>query len=384
MKRIITVFVAIALLVVCFASCGNTGKTNYAANNTEFYIGCSGPLTGDASVYGQAVKNSAQMAVDEINAAGGLNGVMFKFVMTDDVHKAENVSTNYTTMFESGMQIALGCVTTNPCLEFKTLSHEDNLFFITPSASSDSIVEYDNAYQMCFADGNQGKVAAEYVNGIFAGKTIGMLYRSDDAYSTGIREQFLANLDKSITVVEAGFSGGVVASFSSQINTLKPYDFIFMPIYYAPAAQFMTEAKNDVSPKATYYGCDGLDGIDTSIEGFDISTIPQEVSFLSHFNSKATEGASAEFIGKYVAKYGAETLNQFGASAYDCIYSIFEALKNCDVDVTSSPSEICEALKAVFQSADFSFDGVTGTGITWTKDGFVNKSAVKYIVKEAD
>lgn len=387
MKKVVAVFMVATMVVlsaVSFTSCGGS-ETNYAANNTEFYIGASGPLTGGAAVYGLAVKNAAEMAVEEINAAGGINGVKVKFRMLDDVHKAENVSTNYTSLYEDGMQVSLGCVTSAPCLEFKTLSKEDNVFFLTPSASSDPVVEFDNAYQMCFADANQGVTAADYVNANFKGTTIGMLYRSDDPYSTGIREKFLETLDSSITVVEASFSGDVVASFASQINALKSCNFVFMPIYYAPAAQFMTEAKNDMPAKAVYYGCDGLDGIDTGVEGFDISTIPQEVSFLSHFNSKATEGASADFIKKYTEKYGTDTLNQFGASAYDCVYAICNALKEAGdkVSVTSSASDICEALKGVFQGG-FTFSGVTGTNIKWTAEGFVSKEALKFVVKAAD
>lgn len=387
MKKFVSFALALMMLAAAaftFASCG-AKKTNYAANNTEFYIGVSGPLTGGAGVYGQAVKNSAQMAVDEINAAGGLNGVKFKFVMMDDVHDASNVATNYTTMYEAGMQVSLGCVTTKPCLEFKTLSHEDNVFFMTPSATADAVVEYDNAYQMCFADEKQGVTAAQFVSENYKGQTIGMLYKSDDEYSTGIRKQFLASLDKSITVVEASFSGETVASFASQIATLKDCKFIFMPIYYTPASQFMTEAKNDVAADAVYYGCDGLDGIDTAVKGFDISTIPQEVSFLSHFNSKSTEGASGEFIKKYTEKYGSDSLSQFGAAAYDCVYAIYGAMKEAGdkISVTSSASDICDALKDVFNGG-FTYSGVTGTNIKWTSEGFVSKTALKYIVKESD
>lgn len=385
-KKRIAVLSAILMIAGVFSlsGCGNKG-TSYTANNTEYYIGASGPLTGGAAVYGIAVKNGAQLAVDEINAAGGINGVKLKFEMTDDAHKAENVSTNYTTMLEAGMQVSLGCVTTAPCLEFKTLSKEDNLFFLTPSASADSVPEYDNGYQMCFADGNQGAVAASYVNGLFGGQTIGMLYRADDPYSTGIREQFKANIDKSITVVEASFTGDTVASFASQINLLKNCKFIFMPIYSAPAAQFMTEARTEIAADAVYYGCDGLDGIDTSVAGFDIKTIPQEVSFLSQFNSKATEGKSYEFIQKYVAKYGTDTLNQFGASAYDCVYALAGAMKQAGdkISVTSTPSEICEVLKGIFNGG-YTFSGVTGESVRWESNGFVNKEAVKYVVKESD
>lgn len=377
--RILCVVIAVAMLFT-LASCG---KASYTANNTEFVIGVSGPLTGPAAVYGVAVQNSAQMAVDEINAAGGLNGVNFKFIATDDTHDATKVSTNYSSMLEQGMQVSLGTVTTAPGLEYANLSVEDNVFFITPSASGDDIPKNDNGFQMCFADGNQGKVAADYVNGLGLNK-IGIFYKSDDAYSNGIFEQFKDNLDKSIETVETVFTDANATDFSTQISSLKDCKFIFMPIYYTPAAIFMTQAKDQIAADAVYYGCDGFDGLTSE---FDITTIKQEVTMLSHFDSNATEGAAADFVKKYTEKYGADTLNQFGASAYDCVYAIYNAMKAAidageTIDVTISASDLCEILKAQF-TGDFSYSGVTGENIKWQSNGYVEKGAVKYVLKEA-
>lgn len=385
MKKYLSLLLAVVLTIAVATVFTACGETNYAADNTEYVIGVSGPLTGGASVYGVAVANSAQMAVDEINAAGGLNGVNFKLVAVDDMHDPTKISTNYASLYEGGMQVSLGTVTTAPGLEFTNLSAEDNVFFLTPSASGDKIPANDNGYQMCFADGNQGKVAADYVNGIYAGQTIGIFYKSDDPYSQGIYEQFKANLDKTITTVEAVFTDANTSDFSSQIETLKDCSFIFMPIYYTPASLFMTQAKAIVAPGAIYYGCDGFDGIN-SAEGFDIYAIPQEVSMLSHFNSNATEGAAKEFIDKYTNKYGVETLNQFGASAYDCVYALYNAMKKAidegeDIPVGIAPSDLCEILKAQFKG-DFTYSGVTGDNITWEDNGYVSKTAIKYVVKE--
>lgn len=386
-NKITAVVMAVVMLATgCLLSaCG--GAKNYAENNTEFVIGMSGPLTGGAAIYGVAVKNSAQMAVDEINANGGLNGVMFKLVATDDMHDATKVATNYANLYEGGMQVSLGTVTTAPGLEWKNLSVDDNVFFLTPSASGDDIPANANGYQMCFADGNQGAVAADYINKNFAGKTIGVFYKSDDPYSAGIYAQFKANLSSSVTTVEAVFTDANTTDFSTQIDTLKDCEFIFMPIYYQPASIFMLQAKDKVAANAVYYGCDGLDGI-ASAEGFDINSIPQEVSMLSHFDSNATSGAAKEYIDKYVAKYGADTLNQFGASAYDSVYAIYNAMKaayeadNSSVYVTMSASELCEVLKAQF-NGDFSYSGVTGQNISWDSTGYVQKTAIRYVVKPA-
>ena len=378
-------FAMVMVVILSVCSLMGCGKAGYTSENTEYVIGVSGPLTGAAAVYGVAVENSAKMAVEEINAAGGLNGIKFKLVATDDTHDATKVSTNYSSMLEQGMQVSLGTVTTAPGLEYTNLSAEDNVFFLTPSASGDDIPKNDNGFQMCFADGNQGSVAAKYVNDTYAGQTIGVFYKSDDPYSNGIFKQFKENLDKSITTVEAVFTDANATDFSTQISTLKDCTFIFMPIYYTPATVFMAQAKDQVAPNTVYYGCDGFDGLESE---FDVTTVRQEITMLSHFNSKATEGAAADFIKKYTDKYGKETLNQFGASAYDCVYAIYNAMKEAieegtEIPVTISASDLCDILKAKFADG-FTYSGVTGDNITWDKDGYVQKGAVKYVIKEAN
>ena len=386
MKRFLALTLAVLMVAAMFAGCG--GKKNYTKNNTEYVIGVSGHLTGGAAIYGKAVQNAAQMAVDELNEAGGLNGIKFKLVMMDDKHDKTQVPTNYASLLEGGMQLSLGTVTTDPGKEFKNLAKEDNVFFLTPSASGDEIPEFDNGYQMCFADGNQGKVTAEFVSKNYAGQTIGLFYKSDDSYSKGIYDQFKANLSKDVKTIETSFSDANTTDFGTQVSTLKDCEFIFMPIYYQPATLFMTQAKSVLKADAIYYGCDGFDGIDSQ-EGFDIKSIPQKVTMLSHFNSKATEGAAKTFIDKYVAKYGQDTLNQFGASAYDCVYALYGAMKKAmdagkEIPVTISADDLCEILKGQFKDGYTYENGVTGDKITWDEKGYVDKSAIQYVIKEAN
>ena len=346
-------------------------------------IGFSGPLTGAAAVYGTAVKNSAEMAVEEINAAGGLNGIPLKLEATDDKHDHTLVETNYNTLMDKGMQVSLGTVTTAPGLEFKALAKQDNVFFLTPSASGDKIPEFDNGYQMCFADGNQGKVAAEYVIGL-SFTEIGIFYKSDDPYSKGIYDQFKDNLKDGINTVDAVFTGDAT-DFTAQIELVKNCKFIFMPIYYTPAALFMNQAKNTIAADAIYNGCDGFDGLEGQL-GDDMPTIPQQIIMLSHFNSKATDGKAAEFVKKYTEKYGTDTLNQFGAAAYDYIYALHAAMDAAikagkKIDANTSASDLCDILKEQFNGG-FKFSGATGTDIEWQANGYVAKAAVAYVIKE--
>ena len=378
MKKILALALALLMIVGCCATLASCKKDEGESDTIK--IGLSGPLTGAASIYGQAVANSAQMAIDEINAAGGLNGIKFELLSYDDVHDPSKVSTNYAAMMEKGMHIALGCVTTGPCLEFAELS-KDEVFFLTPSASANDVPKYNNAYQMCFADGNQGGVAAAYVNSLGLDK-VGVFYKSDEDYSKGIYDQFMANISGDITVISASFQGDA-SDFSTQVDQLKGCEFIFMPIYYTPASNFMFQAIDKVADDAVYYGCDGLDGI-ASVEGF--STIPQRVTMLSHFDAKSSAKNVQDYVEKYTDKYGADTLNQFGASAYDCVYAIYAALEAAmedgeEISADMTSVEFLEILRDQF-NGDFKFSGVTGSNISWSASGFVNKQAVSYVVKE--
>ena len=397
MKRIklLSLLLVFVLSLGFVVSCGGDGNNNDGSEGT-IKIGLTGPLTGSAAIYGIAVKNAAQLAVDEINANGGLNGIKFELTMLDDKHDATQVETLYANLVESGMQVSLGTVTTKPGLEFKSFSKEDNVFFITPSATGDKIPEYDNGYQMCFSDSNQGTAAAKFFNENYKGKKVGVFYKVDDEYSVGIYNNFVKTLDSSFDLSKTTTTfQGEESTFDSQINTLKDCEVVFMPIYYTPASQFMTGANAVENSIELYYGCDGFDGID-AIEGFDINTVKQEVSYLSHFNSNATEGPAAKFIAAYNAKYdeAKEPLNQFGAAAYDCVYAIYEAMKfavenGTEISADISAEDLCELLKDVFQNDEFEFRGITGktegeekSYITWNADGTVNKEAIKYIVKE--
>ena len=381
--KVISLILAMAMVI---GMCGIFAGCEKKEESTTFKIGVSGPLTGGASVYGIAVKNSAQMAIDEINAAGGLNGYKFELVATDDQHDPSKVQTNFDTMMDKGVHVTLGTVTTKPGMEFKSLSKEENLFYLTPSASGDDIVGGGNGFQMCFADGDQGQVAAEYVKSLGLTK-IGVFFKNDDPYSTGILENFKANAE-GIELVEAEFSDANATDFATQIDKLKDCTFIFMPIYYQPAAIFMKQAKDTIAANAIYYGCDGFDGLEGEL-GEDFTTIPQEISMLSHFNAKATEGKAAEFIKKYTEKFGTDTLNQFGASAYDSVYAIYGAMKELadegkEITPEIDAAELSTLLQGKFTGGYTFPEGATGTSITWESTGKVKKGATKYTLKEAN
>ncbi|MBE7091020.1 MAG: amino acid ABC transporter substrate-binding protein [Clostridiales bacterium] len=384
--KILCVMVAIASTFL-FAGCGKE-------KDMTIKLGVSGPLTGDAAIYGQAVKNGAQLAIDEINAAGGLDGMKFSFDMLDDMHNTTKVENNYLELVDTKkVQISLGCVTSAPCLIFKNLAKEDNMFIMTPSATNDDVYkDASNVYQMCFSDNGQGTAAADFIKTKEEYKNckVGVFYKTDDVYSKGIYEQFKARYE-----TLADWNSVVVTSFTeddtnfqASINSLKNCDFIFMPIYYQKASIFMQQAQGTIADDAVFFGCDGFDGIAGHL-GDDLNNIAQKIAFLSHFDSNATTGKPGDFVTKYTETYGADTLNQFGASAYDCVYAIFEALKVAkengkNFDGSTKPSAMCTILTEVLQNGTFTFTGVTGENIKWNANGTVDKLPLEYEVKPAN
>ena len=383
-KSFIKVLGGVAFASMMLTACGGS---NPAANNTKFFVGVTGPLTGGAASYGLGVKNGAQMAIDEINAAGGLNGILFDFEAMDDQLEASKAGQNYTALYEKGMQMSLGGVTSGACLEFAKYAAQDGVFCLTPSATNDAVPTNLNTYQMCFSDSGQGTAAANYIKDNYSDRTIGVFYDSSDAYSKGIYDNFVALFDGDFTA--AAFTSDNKTNFTAQINTLKNanVDFVFMPIYYSEAALFIQQASqaDAFSADTVYYGCDGLDGIE-GVDGFDPYSYDQEISYLSHFNKSSTNPAVQEFVTKYTNTYEATTLNQFGAAAYDCIYAMYEAMEfyceanNTNIAANISASELCTILNSVFADEEFSFSGVTGTDITWNADRTVDKDATKYVV----
>lgn len=382
MKKVFTMksLVAVAAVAACgfgLAACGDQGEKVYK-------IGFSGPLSGSAAIYGTAVKNSAQMAVDEINANGGFNGYKFELTALDDVCEGTKAAANYATLQEKGMQVSLGAVTSGACLEYGRYAKEDNVFCLTPSATHDGVPQVgDNMYQMCFSDSGQGAGAAEYVKANYPTAKVGVFYNSSDAYSDGIYKTFKTAYGKEPDVVTS-FTNDTNTDFASQVSQLKDCDFIFLPIYYQEASQFITQAKTVVKADAVYFGCDGLDGIAGGVAGFDVDSFTQEISYLSHFNSAATDEKTVHYVTEYTKKYGTDSLNQFGASAYDCVYAIYNAMVTAkaagkDIPVNITASKLCDILKETFQGG-FTFTGVTGQNIKWNADGTVAKTPTKYVV----
>ena len=348
-------------------------STTAFAEGETFKIGAIGPMTGAAAVYGNAVMNAAQIAVDEINEAGGVNGVQLEFNPQDDEHDAEKSVNAYNALKDWGMQMLLGSVTSTPCIAVEAEAVNDNMFLLTPSGSAvDCITAGDNAFRVCFSDPDQGAASAKYIGENGLAEKVAVIYDSSDVYSSGIYEKFAAEAaNQSFEIVSAeAFTADNKTDFSVQLQKAKDAgaELVFLPIYYTEASLILTQA-NSMGFTPKFFGCDGLDGI-LNVENFDAS-LAEGVMLLTPFAADAQDDATKSFVSAYEAAYG-ETPNQFAADAYDAVYIVKAAVEKSGATPADSISDICDKLKTAM--ADISVDGLTGEAMSWDEDGAVNKA----------
>jgi len=395
MKRITCLVLAVVMAVCCFAGCGSSSGTpaastaaepaaaepaaEAAASDGAFKLGCTGPLTGGAAIYGNAVKNGAQIAVDEVNALGG---IQIELNMQDDTHDAEKAVNAYNTLKDWGMQVSLGSVTSKPCEATAAETYADRIFALTPSASSTAVTEgKDNMFQICFMDPNQGSASAQYISDKGMATKVAVIWKNDDVYSKGIHDTFVAKAPElGIEVVsDTTFMDGNDQDFSVQLKDAQDNgaELAFLPIYYQPAALILAQA-NTSGYAPVFFGVDGMDGILT-LEGFN-AELANGVMLLTPFAADSSDPLTVNFVTKYVAAYG-DTPNQFAADAYDCVYAMYAAFQEAGLDASTSPEDACEALIATFSNGTFTITGVTGT-MTWSDNGEVTKTPNAVIIKD--
>ena len=358
------------------AGCGSNssaGTDSADASAETFRIGGIGPITGAGADYGMAVKNGAELAIKEINEAGGINGYQIEYNFQDDELDNEKSVNAYNTLKDWGMNMLVGSVTSGCCVAVAAESKNDNMFQITPSGSSvDCIEGNDNVFQVCFTDPNQGVGAADYIGGNNLASKVAVIYDSSDVYSSGIYAKFKeeAATQNFEIVSEEAFTADNKTDFSVQLAKAQEAgaELVFLPIYYTEASLILKQADSmGYAPK--FFGCDGLDGI-LGVENFDTS-LAEGVMLLTPFAADAQDDLTKKFVSAYETAYN-DTPNQFAADAYDAVYAIKAAAEKGDVAPSDGVSGICDKMKAAMQ--EITVDGLTGEGMNWAADGTVNKA----------
>lgn len=382
MKKFLALFLAVLMVASLFAGCGSKTEAPAASGSetsapAAFKLGGTGPLTGGAAIYGLACKNAATIAVEEINALGG---VQFELNYQDDTHDAEKAVNAFNTLLDWGMQLSLGSVTSTPCVATAAETAAAEVFALTPSASNPAVLDQgDNQFQMCFTDPNQGSASAQYISDKGMASKVAVIWKNDDVYSKGIYDTFMAQAAKlGLEVVsDTTFMDGNDTDFSVQVADAKNAgaELVFLPIYYTPAAQILAEAKKqDYAPM--FFGVDGMDGI-LSLEGFDTS-LAEGVMLLTPFNADSSDAKTAAFVKKYQERFG-DIPNQFAADTYDCVYAYAQALTAAGATTDMTAAQINELMKTQFTSMTFS--GLTGENMTWDANGAVTKSPKGMVIQ---
>ena len=379
MKKFFAMMMAVLMAVSMFAACGgNADQGGSSANGDAIRIGLTGPFTGDNAVYGNAVKWGMEIAVEEINAKGG---VQVAFKAEDDVSDNEKATTAYATLMDWGMQIFAGAVTTGPCLAIAPKTVTDNVFMMTPSGSNEDIPKSgDNVFQMCFTDPNQGAASAELINSQNLGTKIGILYDSTTDYSNGIKKSFeAAAAELQMEIAATTSFDANTTDYKTQLQQLQSAgcDLVFMPIYAAQAVTVLTNA-NEMGYKPVFLGCDGMDGVLTQ-ENFDTS-LAEGLIMMTPYAADNADPANVSFVEKYKAKSGGEAPNQFAADGYDVIMAIYEGCIAKGITGATSNADCCAALKEYFATA--TFNGLTGQNMTWDETGMVSKVPAAVEVKD--
>ena len=342
-------------------------ESSAAADGASFKIGGIGPVTGGAAVYGLAVQHGAEIAVKEINEAGGINGYPVEFQFQDDEHDAEKSVNAYNTLKDWGMQALMGTVTSAPCIAVADKTAADNMFQITPSGSAVECAANPNVYRVCYSDPAQGTASAKYIGEHKLASKVAVIYDSSDVYSSGIYEKFAQEApNQGIEVVDAeAFTADSNKDFSTQLQKAKESgaELVFLPIYYTEASLILQQA-NTMGFAPQFFGCDGMDGI-LQVQNFDVK-LAEGLMLLTPFAADATDDLTVKFVKSFEDAYG-ETPIQFAADAYDAMYIIKAAMEEANVTPDMAAGDICDAMEGAMTK--IKVDGLTGTNMTWTEDG---------------
>lgn len=369
MTKVLSMALAAVLVIGSLTACGGseTAETTAAADGEAvFTIGGIGPLTGDAASYGTSVKQGGEIAIAEINEAGGVvvGDTTYKLalVFEDDEATEDKAIQAYNAVMDQGAQAIMGAVTSGACIAITDLTLEDGILQLTPSGSAMDCAKNENGFRMCFTDPAQGENMADLVVNTLGYTKIAVLWDNASDYSMGIKDAFeakAAELGGTIVASESFATGDV--DYNTQLTTIKATDaeVIFVPAYYQEVT-YITKQASDMGMNLPFVGSDGWDGVLGTVT--DAATVEGAI-FLSPFFAADPSENVAAFVAAYEEAYRA-TPDQFAADAYDTVYAMKLALEQAGS---------VEGADMIAAMTEITLDGLTGTGITWTADGEPNK-----------
>ena len=350
-KRITALAVVCMLSLASLVGCGGGGTEGQTSNADTVKIGGLAPLTGNLSIYGIATDNGVKMAIDEINAAGGVLGKQIEYIVYDEKGDATEAVNAYNKLIQSDQIDALiGDVTSNPSIAVAQQAAKDGIPMISATGTAADITKAgENVFRVCFIDPYQGETMADYAYKKLGAKTAAILYNASDDYSVGLTDAFVSTADKlglQIVAKESYAKGDV--DFKSQLTKIAGQnpDVLFIPVYYEDVALIVQQAKS-AGISAQLLGADGWDGVLDKVED---KSVLEGAMYCCGFSLQSQDAKVQEFIQKYTDKYG-EAPKGFSAQGYDAAYLLVQAIEEAG---STDKAAVVEAMKNI------QFDGVTG------------------------
>ncbi len=366
-------------LALSLTACGGSSESGAASDNSgasgdsgTITLGMIGPLTGSVAVYGTHIENGVKLAIEEINAAGGVtlsDGThQLAVEVKDDQGDSTECVNAMNALISDGIQLVVGSATSGCTSAITSIANSEGVVMITPSGTADSLTTtMDYVFRTCFRDSFQGELAAQYA--LDEGYTkVGVVYCSADTYSAGLRDAFIAACqDKGLDVVaEESVATMTEVDYTNQFNKMVSAgaELVFTPFYYDVMGPYLVPQARSAGFTGVLLGGDGVDSTETTIPaGADLS-VYNDVYFVNHYSTElATSDVSKNFVESYEAKYG-DTPNNFDALAYDAVYVYKAAMEACGASDAASVQAALADTSAAYDSTcgTFSFDE-TGTPI---------------------
>lgn len=379
-KRSLCCLAAAACLLLSLTACGSSGSDQSSAGSgassggdgNVITLGMIGPLTGSVAVYGTHIANGVDLAVEEINAAGGvtLSDGTYQLAVErkDDQGDTTECVNAMNALISEGIQLVVGSATSGCTSAITSIANSEGVVLITPSGTADSLTtQMDYVFRTCFRDSFQGQLTAQYAADKGYTK-VGIVYCSADTYSSGLRDAFVsACADKGIDIVaEESVATMTEVDYTNQFNQMVAAgaELVFTPFYYDVMGPYLIPQARSVGFDGILLGGDGVDNTETTIpDGADLSAY-NNVMFINHYSTElATSDVSAKFVESYEAKYG-ESPNNFDALAYDAVYVLKDAMESCGAaDAASVQAALADTSKVYdVSTGSFSFDD-TGTPV---------------------
>ena len=360
-----------ASMMLSLAACGSSSAATTAGDAADtdgkIVIGVISPNTGALAAYGNGIVTGADLAVEQINASGGILGHEVELIKTDDQSDPTECLNAFNSLVAQGVGLIVGSATSGCTSAITDAANEEEICLLAPTATADSITtEDDFIFRACYADSFQGAIAAAYAKQSGYAK-VGVVYCAADVYSKGLYDSFSAACAKyGIEVVDAQSTASLdVQDYTNQFAAMVKagVDFVYAPFYYDVIGPYVVPQARAAGYSGIIMGADGYDTTpDYVVDGADLTAF-NKVYWTNHYDPSDTSEKVSSFVKAYEAKYGSIP-SAFSATGYDCVYMYKAAIEAAGSYESTAVRDALADISAVYEcvTGTFSLDE-TGTPV---------------------